>query len=347
MIDDAQEIIFVPEGDSTHISAPVLSSEVGDLEFAVDATSADIRIYHEAEPSDILVFKTSMRPRSGKCTLFQPGDIIADYMKSSALSFARFRIEETSGGSSMTYNVLLSDSSFPIGFSQVQKMPLMASPVVSVPDYAPVRFYCIPNIASTPVLTASVTGTCDDGTQNHATFQLPGRYSIDSRIIAVDVIARDLVDYINESCHLPFEFVSLQCIRIQCVCNSQYYSATIYVTDDPDCIDFYFLNNFGLLETICFHAETLPGMKRDCQSAYIGHRSVQYDCSSQLSYSLEAANIVQSDWAAVSQFLASRRIVDSLGRQILISDVSSDIGKNNSLGSLKFNYRYADDRILH
>lgn len=329
------------------ISAPVLSSEVGDLEFAVSDESADIRIFHEADPSDILVFKAALRPHSGRCTLFQPGDIIADYMKSSALSFAGFRIEETSGGSSVTFNVLLSDSCFPIGFSQVQKMPLMASPVVSVPDYAPVRFYCIPNNASTPVLTASVTGTCDDGSQNHATIQLPGRYSIDSRIVAVNVIARDLVDYINESCHLPFEFVSLQRIHIQCVCNSQYYSATIYVTDDPDCIDFYFLNNFGLLETICFHAETLPDMKRDCQSAYIGHRTVHYDCTSQLSYSLEAANIVQSEWAAVSQFLASRKIVDSLGRRILISDVSSDIGKKDSLGSLKFNYRFADDRILH
>lgn len=349
MIDDVQ-IIVIPGGSGSGSQpgaqtsiGPVISSEVGDLEFAVPADTADISV---APLGGSTFFSASLCTYAGKCTLYQAGDVIADYMKSAGLSFGRFSVSESASGSSAEICVMLSDRVMTGGFKSVSRFPLVSSDCLVVPSYGVASLYFYSG-GSEVSLSAVVNGIADDGSQVSATVNIPGAYSIDGMIAAVDINPSYLVDYINDNCRLSFDLVSLLSLKISCACGGLYFSASVYVIDDPDMMEFRFLNNFGLQEHVYFHAEAVPQLSQEADSAFIGHRIVQYDVENEQSFSVQATNISADEWPRVSQFVTSREVLDAYGRRIILSDVSSEIGKTyDGLGSLKFSYRFADTRIV-
>ncbi|MCM1490709.1 MAG: hypothetical protein NC095_07780 [Muribaculum sp.] len=351
MIDDVQIIVINPgsgsgssSGSQTYIG-PVLSSEVGDLEFVVSSDSADIRVAEVS--SGVEFFSASLHAFNGRCSLYQAGDIIADFMRSKDMSFGSFIVRETNSGASVQLSVLLSDRVMSGGYIAAARFPLLGCSSLVVPSFGSASLYFITDNPSSARFSASVRGIDSDGNSVVADVSLAGAYTVDGAISAIDICPDALVDYINLNCRLSFEFDSIQFVRVLCSCGSQYFSASVYAVDDPDYIGFRFRNNFGLFEWLYLHAEAVPVLKSDAQSAVMGHNIVQYDVENEQSFSVSAANISADEWPRVSQFISSREILDAYGRRILLSDVSSEIGKTyDGLGSLKFSYRFADTRIV-
>lgn len=348
MIDDDEEIIVFPGGGgsqpgSNTVIGPLLSSEVGDLQFDVDGDLAQIHLsYNDGVP----FFEAALCAFSGKCTLFQVGDLIADYMKANGLSFGRFYVSESRSNSTAVLGVLLSDRVITGGFRSASRFPLVSSSCFVVPNYGVASMYFYTGGADISV-SAEVRGLADDGSDVSFSVDIPGAYKVDGMIAAIDISPSSVMDYVHSFGEWPFELVSVLSLKVSIVYGGMYFSASIYVVDDPDMLEFRFRNNFGLFENIYFHAESIPDIDSDAQVAVIGNSVLQYDVEFSQSYSVQVSNLSASEWQRISQFISSREIYDAYGRQILLSDVSTEMCKTyDGLGSFKFSYRFADSRLI-
>ena len=352
LIEDEQIIIITPGGGSGSSSSgtdvistdPVLSSEVGDVEFVVSADSAKIEISND---DGSVIFSSSPSSLNGKCRAYDVADVIAEDLKSRNMSFGLYKIAEKVSNSSVSLKVLLSDRVISGGYAAASKFPLMSADVGVLPSFGNASVYTVPQSISGVRFLVSVVGYDVDGVRQNGSFYVNPSRIVDDAIAVFDFTPEELVLYVNENCHFSFEFDSLVTIRVQSVSGTQYISASFYVIDDPDMLEFRFRNNFGLFEYVYFHAEAVPEMKDDAQLAYLGNRVLQYDVEHSQSFSVQVSNLSASEWQCISQFISSREIYDGYGRQILLSDVSTEMCKTyDGLGSFKFSYRYADSRLI-
>lgn len=349
LIEDEEIIIIIPGGGSSsgtdvNSADPVLSSEVGDVEFSVSADSAKIEISNDANS---IIFSSAPSALNGKCRAYDVSDIISEDLKARGVSFGQYGIAEKVSNSSVTLKVLLSDRVISGGYAAASRFPLMSAAIGVLPSFGKGSAYTIPQNISGVRFLVSVVGYDVDGERRNGSFYVNPSRTVDGAIAVFDFVPEELVRYVNENCHFEFEFESLVTIRVQSVSGTQYISASFYVIDDPDMLEFRFRNNFGLFEYVYFHAEAVPELKDDAQLAYLGNRVLQYDVEHSQSYSVQVSNLSASEWQRISQFISSREIYDAYGRQILLSDVSTEIGKTyDGLGSFKFSYRYADSRLI-
>lgn len=352
LIEDEQIIIITPGGGSGSSQTgadvistdPVLSSEVGDVEFVVSSDSAKIEISNDANG---IIFSSSPSSLDGKCRAYDVSDIISDDLKARGVSFGQYKIAEKVSSSSISMKVLLSDRVISGGYAAASRFPLMSASVGVLPSYGKGSVYTIPQNISGVRFLVSVVGYDVDGERQNGSFYVNPSRTVDGSIAVFDFVPEDLVQYANENCHFQFEFDRASSIRVQSVSGTQYISATFYVIDDPDMLEFRFRNNFGLFEYVYFHAEAVPELKDDAQLAYLGNRVLQYDVEHSQSYSVQVSNLSAAEWQRISQFISSREIYDAYGRLILLSDVSTEMGKTyDGLGSFKFSYRFADSRLI-
>lgn len=352
LIEDEEIIIIIPGGGSggsssgtdVNSSDPVLSSEVGDVEFAVSADSAKIEISND---TNTIIFSSAPSALNGKCRAYDVSDIISEDLKARGVSFGQYKIAEKVSSSSISMKVLLSDRVITGGYATASRFPLMSAGIGVLPFFGKAALYVIPQSISEVHFFVSIVGYDTDGKRQSGSFNVDSSRTVDGAIAVLDFVPEDLMTYANENCHFPFEFESVSLIRVQSVSGTQYISASFYVIDDPDMLEFRFRNNFGLFEYVYFHAEAVPELKDDAQLAYLGNRVLQYDVEHSQSYSVQVSNLSASEWQRISQFISSREIYDAYDRQILLSDVSTEMGKTyDGLGSFKFSYRYADSRLI-
>lgn len=347
MIDDEEEIIITFPGDnpqSENILNPALSSEVGDLRFAVSSESVKFDIFHNEDASPF--FSVSLNAVDGFCTLYNIGDVFQQFLRSHNQSFSKFLIKN-SENKVASLKVLLSDRIITGGIAFARKFPLMSSDIIVAPSYASSFLYFFPDVVAGTQIKVVAVGVDAYGSDCQTEFSIGYSALIDNAIVQCIVCPDILLDYINSNLDVDADFVCLKLLKFQCISGSQLFNASVYVIDDFDFIEFSFRNNFGLKESVFFHAESIPKVNIDAESAVMGHRVVQYDVEHSQSFSVEAINIPASEWKRVVQFISSRDVRDTYGRKIIISDISSEIGKSyDSLGSLKFFYRFDDDRLI-
>lgn len=352
LIEDEQIIIITPGGGSGGASSgtdvistdPVLSSEVGDVEFVISSDSAKIEISNDA---NVIIFSSAPSALNGKCRAYDVSDIISEDLKARGLSFGQYKIAEKVSKSSITKKVLLSDRVISGGYAAASRFPLISAGIGVLPSFGKGSVYTIPQNLSGVRFLVSVVGYDMDGERQNGSFYVNPSRIVDDAIAVFDFVPEDLVRYANENCHFQFEFDRASSIRVQSVSGTQYISATFYVIDDPDMLEFRFRNNFGLFEYIYMHAEAVPELKDDAQLAYLGNRVLQYDVEHSQYFSVQVSNLSASEWQRISQFISSREIYDAYGRQILLSDVSTEMCKSyDGLGSFKFSYRFADSRLI-
>lgn len=338
MEEDIANIII---DQSTH-----LTSEAGDIDIVCNGDSAKLSISHD---SDSPFFSVSVPVFDRSAKLYDAGQIISDYMLAKGISFGNFIIKESSS-TEIHKKFLLSERFFDGGFNWIKNYPLLAAYYAVLPSYGYISFHAFPNSLSNCLFSINYKGSNTDGFEiaGAVDFTYLAAQIIDGAIVSICKSVPDMISFINSApVFSSSELEKLDFLRIECFSGTQRVSASFYIIDDPDMIEFKFKNNFGLWEHIYFHAEVMPELKSDAQLALLGNRVVQYDVENSQSFSVSAINIAASEWPRVSQFISSRQIFDAYGRQILLSDVNSEIGKTyDGLGSIKFNYRFADSRII-
>lgn len=331
-------------------NTPVLSYEVGDVGFLTDQDFADFSVYRTSD-SDKL-FEARLFPNSeGVCTAWNIGDLISQYMVSHDISFASFTLMEAVTNKSMQVNVLLCSRVFhgsENAFIDIVSKHLISSSLAVIPADGRASLYYFRNSSQMNVRPLSVYGVLESGEKACASISMLQTVK-DGSIVGISISPESVLQKINESAEedAKFEYISAITVSYGQSDAFSHSLGSIYISDDQDLIGFEFKNCFGLPETIFFHAEVLPNLSVDSEFASVGHSVVQYDVETSESFKVEASAIHASEWPRVSQFLTSPEICEfQSGRRVFLSEIEQDIGKNyDELGSIKFNYRFDDDRL--
>ena len=352
-IDETEEPLgdFSPSGDFTKkFNSPVLSSEVGDIGFLTNQDYAIISVYRSSDSA--MIYEARLYPDAqGVCMAWQLGDVITLWMRLNNVTFSSFTFKDSVTGKYMQATILQSSriSSSTDGYISAVSAPLLSSLSALIPHSATSWFYFIPASTYRLQVLASVHGILESGEIGQSSLALSPSTK-DISIFYVSVCPDEILTAVNEVGDEDHQFKSISYISISVLAASTPTSiyGDICVSDDPDLIGFEFINCFGLRESIFFHAESLPDVSVNVESASIGHSLVQYDVEHSQHFNLEASNILPLYWPSVSQFLTSSEIYEvSSGRRVFLSDISTDIGKTyDALGSVKFNYHYEDDRLI-
>lgn len=330
----------------TIFTSPVLSSEVGDVQFVTEQDHAEV-VVKSGDGSD--VYSAHLYPDSnGICTVWQLGDIITQWMIDHDVSFGQFTVIDTVRNMSMTYYILLSSrvsNDMVGGYEAIASRPLLSCRLGLIPPDGMMRLHFIPAQSQDMKVSALVFGKLYDGSSSQAAVTLNPDLK-DNKICCLTVRADVIMDDINDDLDDDDEFKEITAITLRHNSSGMY--ASVIVSSDQDLIGFNFLNCWGLVETIYLHAEIIPDLKLDVELAVIGHRTVQYDIERSQSFKVEASNITGYSWPAVSQFITSPYVTEvNSGRRIFLSEINQEPPRtHDSLGSLKFSYSYEDDRIL-
>lgn len=331
----------VISGFVTSFNAPVLSSEVGDIRYVSIAGRA---IFALKYASDIIMRASVFADKDGVCTLYQLDDVITSWMQENKVSYASFTIEEQVASHSLSFSVLLSSAVFSDKYSSLSKKPLVSYPSSVIPHDGLAFMHFISG--SSPQITASVTGALEDGSLATCEYSLTSSVK-DSVIRTIRISPEDIIDEINADKPVASKLSRILSVDVMARSASSVFQYSALVIDDPDFICFGFLNSFGLMEYLYLHAVVTRDLKLESEDAEIGHSLVPYDIESSQSFTVNVDNISIPDFKRILHFIISKHIADDSGREILISiDSMQNPEVYGSLGSLKFNYRYADTRII-
>ena len=126
-------------------------------------------------------------------------------------------------------------------------------------------------------------------------------------------------------------------------------SITVYVTDEPYEVDFFFRNSFNVLEHIFVYGTTKLKSSFDRKEAVSRGISSFYNMSVERKHEVETAPMSMEEAEYFNEFLASTYVYHTLNQDweptVLISDISSEISDSaKNLIKMKFSWRYDDNR---
>lgn len=353
-IEESDEDLLNPSSVADFVSkfnAPVLSSEVGDVEFKTDKDFASLSVYRTSDSAK--VFEARLYPnQKGICTAWQLGDLITLWMAQNLVHFDSFTFKDSVTGKSMQAQILqcsrISNGASG-GFESVKAAPLMSSPAMAIPRWGLIRFHYFKQNESNSWVLAKVSGVSESGDPVQTSVSLTPTVK-ETAILSIITDLDSLIDACNDVLDEDSQMESIKAVVLIVMSgNSQTsLSGSFYVFNDQDLIGFDFKNCFGLSESIFLHADESPNLDIDVESAVIGHSVVQYDLEQCQSFKVEAQNIPSYEWPRLSQFLTSSEIYSqSKSKRVYILDISTDMCHNyDSLGSAKFTYTFDDDRLI-
>lgn len=122
-------------------------------------------------------------------------------------------------------------------------------------------------------------------------------------------------------------------------------SLTVFVTDEPYEVDFYFYNSFNVQEHIFVYGTTKLKTTFDRKEAVNQGISSFYNMSVERKYEVETAPMSIEEAEYFNEFLASPNVYRELNQDweptVLISDITSEISDNaKDLIKMKFSWRY-------
>ncbi|MBO5626780.1 MAG: hypothetical protein J5953_13465 [Prevotella sp.] len=120
---------------------------------------------------------------------------------------------------------------------------------------------------------------------------------------------------------------------------------TVYVTDEPYEVDFYFYNSFNVQEHIFIYGTTKLKSTFDRKEAVSQGVSSFYNMSVERKHEVETAPMSIEEAEYFNEFLASPYVYRSLNQDweptVLISDITSEISDSaKDLIKMKFSWRY-------
>jgi len=131
-------------------------------------------------------------------------------------------------------------------------------------------------------------------------------------------------------------------------CHVEERSMTVFISDEPYEVDFFFCNSFNIWERIYIYGTTKIKTAFDRKEAVSKGVSSFYDMSSERKYEVETAPMMIEEAEWFNEFLASPRVERELNEDwrptVLISDINSEISDNaKDLIKMKFSWRYDDN----
>lgn len=143
---------------------------------------------------------------------------------------------------------------------------------------------------------------------------------------------------------------NLQIVSFSIDCGGRYVSFFLDKSLD-DKPTFFFRNIFNVWDFITIPALTSEKTEVERSLADIGHKSMFYDKTVSKSYEVQTGPVTVNEVDLIAQLVASHdvyRIVNNIMQPILITDPDCSSKDNSELQSVKFTWRYADNRVpLH
>lgn len=107
---------------------------------------------------------------------------------------------------------------------------------------------------------------------------------------------------------------------------------------------FRFRNSFNAIDSVCLPCRVTVKTDVERSTAIINGESRIYNQSAAKTYEVEADPLTSAEAEAIDQLLTSRHI-EHEGQQILITDQTCEISNApDKLNSIKFTWRYANNR---
>ena len=296
---------------------------------------------------DVYIYTTRLYPYNGVATFYGFQDILRQNMKVRHLSLASLTIV---AGDEM-------------GAEYLEDKYIIYNEVIDIDDerdllwsrFLTIRsFYTIPrkngvlplaffsDASEQKTLTAECVFKEDDGTirtypytKSIYPFQYPYVYNL-------YLYVEDIQRYVEQAEGGPVG----KLLSFTCHVGSR--SMTVYITDEPYEVDFYFRNSFNIYEKIYVYGTTKLKSSFNRKEAVSQGKISFYDMSEERKHEVETAPMGAEEAEWFNEFLASSYVQRELNQdwqqEVLISDITSEISDNaKDLVKMKFSWRYNDN----